>query len=338
MIQSDFPLTLQINRKHQAQFSNQEIVKVKILKQIKNNKWAVSIKGQIFPATTELKIKPGDTAFAKIFFQADHLLLKIQNGQSNSISQVIQQLQIPDEPVIHHIISLLMSEEMKISAENIRILQKALSKLKNKDPEQLKLLVIMLKKGINPNFEGLVPFLNNLQWGKKNSDPQKEPHRKQNKADRINTKELAQDIKTIFTQSESEKPGSIVIFNSLREDNPFWITLPYEFHYQTSKIKGNFKILWNNFKKSFDQWVIFIYIDNREIQVVINPSNKGYLMNFHCADDVLKNKIEKSLEELQKRIEPLKVRIQNVMQNKGLFSADMEAQEHRKYRAINWIT
>ncbi len=290
-----------------------EIVSLRVVKKLFNNKWAVSIGGKLLIAYTDIDLKPGTIIKAKVVIEENHIILKLNQIAEDAADIVISKYGLESDELNHTIVMSLLRAGVAIKEEYITLIRN-LIRNRNKAGKKLsRLLAVMLDKGILLKYldmEEIMPLIFEDSFGRRQKEDRK---RRENQSSEKREYSLKKYIKRRITAVDNNNTNLLQLFNHLNAVNDNWIAVPFGIEYDNTRVSGTIRINIDSYKKSVKKIVIQSSIDGIHLSFIAHRKNPGYFLSVFCDSDSFKKHIKYELGNLKTKLQNLGVIIDDTI-------------------------
>lgn len=282
-------------------------VYIKVIKRLFKNKWAVSLKGKVFTAYSDLELNHGQKIKAFVDYKGNRLLLHVKEQESEYLVNIMKQMGVQDN-LSKYILSGLLRSRIPVSQDILLKIKSYLHKKNKKSKQAARMAALLLKKNIDIKGDGIDSIMNLMDLNDKSfTNRQKEKNREKN-----NHKELIKTaLKKQIGKTSNSGDNPLQLFNHLngRDDN--WIIFPYNFIIENTEYKGIIKILYDSYEKEIKKFVFSTDSDNKsEWSFFCTEKNKNTKISVFCNNKINDNFIKKNIIKLESALKHLNVNIQ----------------------------
>ncbi len=270
-----------------------ERVSVQVLKALAEGKWAVGLKGRVYPAVSTVPLAAGDRLSAVVERAGSRIVLRLQTaggepgaapGEAGSnIAQVLAEA--------------FAREGLHPGEAAVARAAGRLRALGGRQRKTARSLAAAAAKGIDPDSPGIEELLAALAFedsGERGSYRRRDlPRRRQ---------DLAAGVRSGLARGGDE--DSLSLFNALRSEQGAWVAIPFLFRYLDRDLAGTVRLL---------------YVGDRpvrlalEVRSVPGSSAWGFVLSDHAGARRLKVFCgsDRGRRQALKRIGELRTKLQN---------------------------
>ncbi len=271
-----------------------DFVLVKVIRPLSNGRFLVSIDGKLYPAYTDVQLKPEDRIRAQIHWQGDKLLLHM-NREQDAFNRYSLQEGIPQDKT-----SLMLFEALKRNGAALHpdVFLKAreiLARTKHPDQRKARLLSILIDKGISVQPETLEEL--SMFVSKKDSSGEKQQsysHKKQSR------QELKQELIREALKVSETGDHPLQIFNHAGAKHDNWVLIPYTLSRNDVELYGTIRLLLKHGTEEIRTMVLEVQTAGSMWEFVLIGTNRGKRsLRLYTDNNAEEKKARKHLEELK---------------------------------------
>ncbi|MBN1524484.1 MAG: hypothetical protein JW904_08380 [Spirochaetales bacterium] len=309
--------------RQKLEISSGDFIWVKVLKQLAPGKYAVAIKGNVFPATTTMDLEPGSTIRAKADISGSSLFLRLGQTEDSPLSGILAKLGIQHTPENILIITTLMAQKLPLDPGMIRKINVLLRRLKGDPQKIVKLLSILIDKGISVENSDLESLYDTLFREKNESGHQKKSKFLQKKS--LSQKEPEAPTGEIIQHEIMEAckniPEHFAVLNHLRAKNENWVIIPFRGPVNNLLTNGILKLLYDPFLKTFRKSVVSVNLpDNRQIHFELMPAAGRKIMKLIAQRDMIKSIPKNIFREFQANLDTIGIKLDDSIYGDDMFN------------------
>jgi len=336
MIPDRLPGIIKLNHSTNFTFKAGDIVTITVIKRLAGNKWAVGIRGKVYPAFSEKDLVSGQKLKAYVLQNKETVFLKCDIPQKADFSDYLIQQNLPDDPLSHSIILNLIKARLSLNPELIIKLRQIIKKM-NKKPEILsRLLSIIYEKKIDITQDRIKPLIGLLSYGEDTGEGQKKKNKKKYIVD---NKKIKEKLKNIVHKGTGKDYNLLQVFNHMKGENPTWIVIPFNFDSEDVKISGTIRIFYNFILQKAEKMALIVH-QNNDIQMGFYLAEKKdhKSLMISCNNEEKRIKIKKEIENLRRKLQNSDVIIDDIIYKGEKFDGFTPLEEFNRYRKINMYT
>jgi len=326
---------VKINSLVKQSIKSGDIVNVNVIKQLGQGKWAIGIKGNMFPASSQIGLVPGQTFRAQIFFEDKKLILKLIDRQIAPFELLIKNQGLIQDAISESIVASLFKSNLKIDSEVISRFRKILEKLKRNDQRASRLLASIFDKSINLSDEYLEKMFEILEYSNRQFTKR---HKKEAFGDNLNQTKTA--LKKILSKKDPENTNLLQLFNHLKGNNQNWIVLPFGLTDNESDFDGTVRILYDDNLKKIEKVVLIVNVSDDvrfSFYIESHEKYKSFRVIIFCNDSNYSEKAGKKISELNRKLQNKGIKIDDIIYNDEAFDGFSPSFESSEYKNIDTL-
>ncbi len=313
-----------------------DLVTLNVIKQLTDGKWAVSIKGKVIPARSDVELVPGSSIKAQILSSGDRLVLKIMKDNPRPIQQLLSGLGIAQDGVCEAIVTSLVASDLKVTQEIVTKIRKTMERMKKDDIKSARILALILSKNIdisNPNIDELFQL---LSYGNSaGNGEQKEKHRENGEREPGEKKRIKKAV-----MRTSENPDNLLqVFNHLNGDPNNWIVIPFSFDEQGEDFEGAIRVLYNTKTRKTEKVVLSISVSGNPVfSFFMHPANDTISVKMFSADPDFDASHNENFRDLTIKLQNKGAKIDDIVYNEEDFDGFTPSADVFPYKTIDTLT
>ncbi|RPJ08215.1 MAG: hypothetical protein EHM28_04915 [Spirochaetaceae bacterium] len=338
--------------------SSGDFVSVTVLKQLGPDKWAVGIKGKVFPAISTVPLSSGATIFAQVQMQGKTIILKLANEmpQQSQLAQAqleqaklaMGKLGLPHDPVTLLVVSNMMKSSLPIDEKLVLKIRHALLQMKGDREKNARILALCVEKGISPESPGIQELAGLIDQdagsGGRKDRKKKDGYRNSNnseqkelKNDSMQPGEKSISMPVLGTEDISLTDISpLSVFNHLRGYDGNWVVVPFETNLSGKAQKGNMRVLYDVYSRKIRRIVIAPDgMNEGKIFFVLEPATKGLHCSIFTNEKVRKKLSQVQIDEFKSKMSNLGVKIDDIIHEDVFFDGFNQEIEHNNLQSID---
>ncbi len=202
-----------------------DTVVVHVLKRLDAGKWAVGVRGRVYPASSELPLEPGSVLRARVSASAGKMVFTISDIVPDALLNALQLQGIPRGGAEEVIARTLARAGLPLLPETIQKVKSLLTRAGLDERKSARSAVTLVDKRIDPASPGAAALLRVLAFGQKGGgDPR-----------RYRGRPLPETLRAVkeFVDSLPAKTGSpswaLQAFNHSSGRTQSWVVIPFVF-------------------------------------------------------------------------------------------------------------
>jgi hypothetical protein len=220
-----------------------ELVTLRVIKRLAEAKWAVAIRGKVYPASSELALQPGSVLRARVSLAAGRLLLAVTGEVPDAVRAALGAQGIPTGGEAELIARALARSGLPILGDTIQKVKALLTRSGLGAQKGARAAATLIDRGIDPASAGAQTLLPVLAFGEKGGeDPRRYRQRKLPE-----TPAEVRELIGALPAAPSERPSVLQAYNHIRGKSQTWVVLPFVLGEGDERIAGTFKVLFDPF-------------------------------------------------------------------------------------------
>ena len=310
-----------------------EVVSVNVLKRLEADRWAVGIRGRVFPAVSDTELASGTRMRARVGFTAGrtilHLEKELPNGRAaDTFRLALLRQGFPPGSMTETIAASLLRSGQPLQNEVMERMKAILSRTKLPAHRAARLAATIASKGmdlVSPAIDDLIAL---LSFGERDGD------RERRKGRRMPENPLAvkQYIAALPDNSDSA-PDALQVFNHLRGEAPSWIVVPFLFTSAGARLAGTMKLLYDPYGSRLQRFVLsasgidfHLAIDGRRRRLAI-----------FCSDPSLALRLARGLDSVKSKFHNMGVEVDDTIHEGNAFDGLCPAWEGTALRGVDTV-
>jgi hypothetical protein len=315
---------------HKGHIRTGDIVKVKIVRQLSNNAWQISLRGKLLPVTTNLPLSENMTVQTKAVWSGKQLILQILN-QDTSIAAELGKSGIPTDATTQRILAALQRSGMPIKAETVLSIRKTLSQDEYTNDTLIRLLALVTDKDVvipEKRFTELVHLLLSHREGQHENQEEKQRNKRQSEKESQDEEKKQGDTKTKIESALAENMISgkgpslpaLTLFNHIRADHDNWIILPFSLLVDETPFDGSVRIRTKVEKMRIQDLVIHVESQKAQWHFIIpNFSDVPKKMRIMCNNGSLRHPANRKIKKFSEKLRKLGIEVVDTIKEPGMF-------------------
>jgi hypothetical protein len=220
-----------------------EIITLRVVKHLAETKWAVAIRGKVYPATSELALQPGSALRARVALIGGKLLLTVTGEVPDAVRAALVAQGLPTGAETEVIARALARSGLPILADTIQKMKALLTRSGLGADKGARAAATIVDKGIDLMSPGAKALLPVLAFGEKGGG---DPRRYREKRLPETAAALADHLGSLAA-APGDRPSILQAYNHIRGKSQTWVVIPFTFGEGAHRVAGTFKILFDPF-------------------------------------------------------------------------------------------
>jgi hypothetical protein len=261
MIQINHLNNIRIDAHSNQSLKPGDLVTLKVLKSINSAKWLVSIRGKVYPVSSEVTLRSGQLLKGKVFSEQNRLLIKTNIASNKVSANFIVKSGIPNDHLSRMIIDAMIKTGLILNPDKVTHFRKILLKMEKnvKKEAAARLLSILDDKGLNVDEEYFLELYNLItgegtgdrRWGGENEQEESE-------------ESLIKMLKSIINRGSESADNMLHLFNYKKNRGEQWLIVPFNLTLWGERYSGSFRLRVSKGSKAYSQAVVQIKYKNEE--------------------------------------------------------------------------
>jgi len=327
---------LKIDSLFKTSVKSGDTVTLNVLKQLAEGKWAVSIKGKVIPARSEVDLLPGQKLKAQILRSGDRLILKVLHDDTRPVRQLLSKLGVPQDSISESIVSALVKSDLRVTQENIVTIRKMMKRINKEDPKMSRMLAILIGKNIDISGSGIDELLRLLDYGSSHGN---KDHEKKREEEPETDEDKKKWLKKITRKTTGNPDSLLQVFNNLNGKNNNWIVIPFAFQDHDEVYEGTIRVLFNPDTRKTEKLVLCITLpDDERFSFFMQPGADGVSVRMFAPDSRRSAHLEKKLHELRIKLQNKGAKFDDIVYNEEEFDGFTPSTDVFPYKTIDTLT
>ncbi len=274
---------LQLAQQSPAGLRNGQLVQARVVKALTDSKWLLAIGGRVFPATSEVGLRPGQVLAARVHLEAGRVFLQLteqlaESGAFRRSGPILERLGLPQDERAAQLLRAFMREGLALDSERFTRIHRVAGRLAIEQLGDLRLLAILDRKGFGELIE-LWTQIQHLLTGIRDRDSSRDQERRRRQGGERDRREgrgtagvgedslsaappsaadsgevglLAGELRAQMRRSVEEAEHLLQLFNHSRERRPasatdherrHWVVIPLELERLRTRYTGSARLL-----------------------------------------------------------------------------------------------
>jgi hypothetical protein len=288
-------------------------VTVNVIKHLEGAKWAVAIRGSVYPAFSDLPLQPGAVLRARVGTAEGKLLLTVSEVMPDAVRAALLRQGLPAGGDVELIARVLARSGMPIIAETIQKIRALLTRSGMELHKGARIAATIIDRGIDPGSEGARALLPVLGFGTKGG----EDHRRYRGRQLPDTPRAVKEFVAALPADASARPSALQAFNHIRGKAQTWVVIPFIFTSGDQRIAGTMKILFDPFHSrplafALATEGISFFLPLRTEQAHSRGGKRGRL-SIYCDDERLRRAGMRGLDSLRSKFHNMGLEVDDII-------------------------
>jgi hypothetical protein len=282
---------------YKQQIKSGENVNVKVLKQLSDNTWQVSLRGKLIVVNSTLTLRTGSTIQAKASWHGQSLFLHVHKN-FDSFSALFKELGLSNNATSRQIVEAIQRSKLPFKPELIELIVKQIGSKRQDEEMWIRLAVLLSDKKLflpEPLLEGFFALISPPREREKGSERRKRDDTNQEEREDQEENSLRQKIEDALKKNLIRRtPGSssvsapLLLFNHLQAEHDNWLLLPFSLAIEESNYSGSIRLKTDELMKTIEKAVIAVATPLSNWTFVIdNMDSAKKTMQIFCDNALL---------------------------------------------------
>ncbi|MGA2641384.1 MAG: hypothetical protein ABSG21_10850 [Spirochaetia bacterium] len=306
-----------------------ETVVVHVIKRLDAGKWAVGVRGKVYPASSELPLEQGAVLRARVSGSAGKLVLTVSDVVPDALLVALQLQGLPRGGLEEIIARTLARSGLPLLPETIQKVKALLTRAGLDDRKSARSAVTLVDKRIDPASPGAAALLRVLAFGQKGGeDPRRYRGRPLPETPR-GVKEFADSIPA----QTGSKSSALQAFNHSAGRTQSWVVIPFVFATGARKIAGTLKILFDAFKSR----PLALTLATEGIALYLPLQGRRRSLSVYCDSERLKRAAVQGLDSLRSKFHNMGLEVDDTVKEGNAFDGFTPVEEEEILPSVDTV-
>jgi len=296
-----------------------EIVVVQVIKQLDAGKWAVGIRGRVYPASSELLLEPGAVLRARVGGSPGKLVLTVSSAESDAVLSALAARGIPPGGAEEVIARALARTGLPVLPETIQKLKTLLAKAGVDERRGARSAATLVDKRIDPGSTGAAAMLRVLAFGQKGGEDPRRYRGRPLPETPGSVKEWAGSLKA----PKSSRPSALQAYNHRAGRSQTWIVIPFVFTSDGERLEGTLKLLYDVFKAR----PLALSVSAGEVGLYLPLHGRRRVLSVYCDSEQVKRAAERGLDSLRSKFHNMGLEVDDTIKEGNTFDGFSPVEE-----------
>jgi hypothetical protein len=223
-----------------------ETVVVRVIKELGGGKWAVGVRGRVYPALSDLALEPGSVLKARVGATGGRLVLTISSVEPDAVATALAAGGLPPGGAEEIIARALARSGLPLVADTIQKLRTLLARAGLDERKAARSAATLIDKRIDPGSPGAASLLRVIAFGQKGGE---DPRRYRGRPLPEKPREVKEYIGSVARGAgpSASRPSILQPYNHLAGKSQTWVVIPFVFTSEGARVEGTLKILFDAF-------------------------------------------------------------------------------------------
>ena len=283
-------------------------VSVNVIKHLEGAKWAVAIKGRVFPAFSELPLQAGQLLRARVSASEGRLILTVSEDAPDAVRTALVRQGLAAGGEAEVIAHALARSGLPILAETIERVRALLRGSGMEQRKAARIAATMVDRGIDPAGPGARALLPVLGFGERGG----EDHRRYRGRQLPETPGAVKEFIGAMAADPAARPSVLQAYNHIRAKSQSWVVIPFVFTSGSQRIAGTMKILFDPFHSR----PLAFSLCTEDVSFHIPLGARPGKLAIYCGDERLARAAQRGLDSLRSKFHNMGLEVDDII-NKG---------------------
>jgi hypothetical protein len=277
-----------------------DLVSVQVIKRLIGNKWAIGIRGQVFPAISDIELAPGQRIQTLVRRSGQTLNLQIKTIHEEADESAVSSKGVP-EPLLQRLNPNRAPFEAPLLSRLVRLFDRLVADRKRRETRIARSIAFLLDRGLEPSSKGLEDLIKSIAFV---SDSGAEGRREKG---RQGTRERSERLVELLRKRASEKEENeggfhpLQVINHLKSRRDSWLVVPFSFF---DEYHGIVKVLLEDDHRRVKRIVLDVPLGGEILSFILTPHEGKIRLSLCCEEP-------DTVETLRKKIRAITPKLQN---------------------------
>jgi hypothetical protein len=310
---------IQIPIRPEQELRHGEVVTLRVIKLLSDSKWAVAVRGKVYPAFSELALQPGSTLRARVALAGGKLLLAVTEEVPDAVRAALGAQGLPTDGEAEVVARALARSGLPILADTIQKVKALLSRSGLGAEKGARAAATLVDKGIDPASPGARTLLPVLAFGEKGGE---DPRRYRGKKLPDTPGALPELLGTLVA-APADRPSVLQAYNHIRGKAQAWVVIPFVFGEGEQRVAGTFKVLFDPFLSR----AVAFTLAMEDIAFHLPLQGKGKALAVFCHDERTRRAAARGLDSLRAKFHNMGLEVDDIVNDGNAFDGFSPAEE-----------
>ena len=296
-----------------------ETVTLRVIKLLSESKWAVAIRGKVYPASSELALQPGSVLKARVSIAGGKLLLAVIGEAPDAVRAALGAQGLPAEAGVELIARALARSGLPILADTIQKVKALLTRTGLGAQKGARAAATLVDKGIDLSSPGAKVLLPVLAFGQKGGE---DPRRYRGKK-LPETSAAVKDLAGSLAAAPADRPSVLQAYNHIRGKAQTWVVVPFTFGEGEQRVEGTFKILFDPYLARAIAFTLAL----DDIAFHLPLQGKGKSLSVFCSDERTCRAAARGLDSLRAKFHNMGLEVDDIVNDGNAFDGFSPVEE-----------
>lgn len=295
-----------------------EAVVVHVIKQLDAGKWAVGVKGRVYPAFSDLPLEPGAVLKARVGGLPGRLVLTVSRAEPDAVLSTLAANGIAPGGVEETVARALARSGLPVLAETLQKIKALLARTGVDERTGARAAASLVDKRIDPSSSGAAALLKVLAFGQKGGE---EPRRYRERP-MPQTRKSVEGWTAALAAPAGERPSVLQSYNHRAGRSQTWVVIPFVFTSEGARLEGTLKILYDVFKAR----PLALSLSAGEAALYLQLQGRRRLSVF-CDSPQSRRAAEQGLDSLRSKFHNMGLEVDDTVKEGNTFDGFSPAEE-----------
>jgi len=295
-----------------------ETVAVHVIKQLDAGKWAVGVKGRVYPALSDLPLEPGAILKARVGGSAGRLILTVVSAEPDAVLSALAAHGIPAGGLEEIIARALARSGLSVLPETIQKLKTLLAQAGIEPRRGARSAATLVDKRIDPGSPVAAALLRVLAFGQKGGEDPRRYRGRQLPDTPGSVKEWAHSL-----GPKAPRPSMLQAYNHRAGRSQTWVVIPFAFTSGGGRLEGTLKILFDVFRAR----PLALSISAGEVGLYLPLQGRRRILSVFCESEAVKRAAERGLDSLRSKFHNMGLEVDDTIKEGNTFDGFSPVEE-----------
>jgi hypothetical protein len=296
-----------------------ETVVIHVIKELGPGKWAVGVRGQVFPALSDLLLQPGSVLRARVGGSAGRLLLTISSVEPDAVVQALSANGLPSGGVEELLARALARSGLPLLPDTIQKLKTLLARAGVDERKSARAAATLVDKRIDPGSPGAASLLRVLAFGQKGGDDPRRYRGRPFPETPRSVKEYAGSL----PDRDGSQPSILQAYNHRAGRSQTWIVIPFVFTTEGARLEGTLKIQFDVFKER----PVALAVCAPDVSLYLPLQGRRRKLSVYTDSESVKRSVLQGLDSLRSKFHNMGLEVDDTIKEGNAFDGYSPVEE-----------
>ncbi len=314
-----------------------ETIALNVIKRLEGNRWAVGIRGRVYPAVSDLPLESGAMLRARVRAEAGRMVLALSRSPSDAMRAALRAQGIPAGDLAELVAQGLARSGLPIAARTVERAASLLSRTRLDPRKGARIVATLVDKKVDLASPGIEALLAVLAFGEKGGeDPRRYRGRKF-----PDSAPAVKDFTAALPADSAENPAGLQVYNHLRGASQTWVVVPFLFGSGPERLAGTLKILYDPFlarplRLALSAGGISFHLP-LETHGSGSRARKRRTLSIYCDDAALQRAAARGLDRLKAKFHNMGMEVDDTIHKGDAFDGFSPADEGMPLHGVDTV-